>query len=261
MTAPFATPSTLSHDSRFFDVPIAVVDVETTGLDPRTDRIIEIAVIHMVGGQVIERYATLVNPEQDVPDEVVKLTGIDPAMLTTAPRFAEVASEVASRLVGRVMVAYNLAFDRAFVSQELGRCGVALPSTHFVDPLIFVRELHKSEGSKRLSAVAERLGIPLASAHRATDDAECAGLILYALLGRLPDRLGDLVLLQQQWEVQQKNEMANWRGDRGGSFDTGAGHALDRGHALGPAYIYGEDTDPVRAMFMHLPDAGAGRRM
>jgi len=252
--------SALAEDTRFIDAPIAVIDVETTGLDPRVDRIIEIAVIFMVGGQVVERYGTLVNPEQAVPDEVVKLTGIDPASLTTAPRFAEVASEVASRLSGRVFVAYNLAFDRAFVTRELERCGIALTNTFFVDPLIFVRELHKGEGSKRLSAVAERLGIPLAAAHRATDDAECAGLILYTLLSRLPDRLGDLVLLQQQWELQQKNEMANWRGDRGGGFDQGIGQALDRGHALGPAYIYGDDTDPVRAMFMHLPEAGAGKR-
>lgn len=249
------------EESRFFDLPVAVIDVETTGLDPRVDRIIEIAIIHMRGGEVVDRWSSLLNPEQEVPDEVVKLTGIDPATLVTAPRFAEVAAEVVSRLEGRVFVAYNLAFDRAFVSHELERCGHVLPSRHFVDPLIFVRELHKGDGSKRLTAVAERLGIPLASAHRAADDAECAGLVLYALLHRLPDRLGDLVLLQQQWEVQQKNEMANWRGDRGGGvIDGGIGQALDRGSALGPAYVYGEDTDPVRAMFAHLPDAGAGRR-
>lgn len=248
------------EDSRFIDLPVAVVDVETTGLDPRVDRIIEIAVIHMRQGEVVERWSTLVDPEQTVPEEVVKLTGIDPAALTTAPRFAAIAKEVEARLAGRVFVAYNLAFDRAFVTHELERAGLALPSRTFVDPLVFVRELHKSEGSKRLTAVAERLNIPLASAHRAADDAECAGLVLYALLPKLPDRLSDLVLLQQQWEVQQKNEMANWRGDRGSAIDDGIGQTIDRGHALGPAYIYGEDTDPVRAMFTHLPDAGAGRR-
>lgn len=250
----------MNEDARFVELPIAVIDVETTGLDPKADRIIEIAIIHMMGGAVVERWSTLVNPEQDVPEEVVKLTGIEPSALVGAPRFAEVAAEVAARLGDRVFVAYNLAFDRAFVTQELERCGLSLSNRFFVDPLVFVRELHKSEGSKRLTAVAERLGIPLASAHRAADDAECAGLVLYALLERLPERLGDLVLLQQQWEVQQKNEMANWRGDRGGGIGDGIGQAIDRGSALGPAYIYGEDTDPVRAMFMHLPDAGAGKR-
>ncbi|MBL8787992.1 MAG: 3'-5' exonuclease [Deltaproteobacteria bacterium] len=252
----------MDDDARFLDCPTAVIDVETTGLDPRVDRIIEIAVIHMQGGVVIDRYATLVNPEQDVPEEVQRLTGIEPAQLTNAPRFAEIAAEVRARLEGKVFVAYNLAFDRAFVHEELGRAGLDLPSRRYVDPLVFVRELHKSEGSKRLTAVAERLGIPLASAHRAADDAEAAGLVLYALLPRLPERLGELVMLQQQWEITQKNEMANWKGDRGGgAIDQGIGQTLDRGNALGPAYVYGDDTDPVRAMFVHLPDAGAARRV
>jgi len=250
----------MHDDDRFLDLPIAVLDVETTGLDPRVDRIIEIAIVHMRDGVVTERYATLVNPEQDVPDEVQKLTGIDPAELPSAPRFAEIAAEVQRRLEDRVFVAYNLAFDRAFVSEELTRAACELPSRRFVDPLVFVRELYKNEGSKRLSAVAERLGIPLAAAHRAADDAEAAGQILYSLLPRLPERLGDLVLLQQQWEIQQKNEMATWKGDRSNAIDQGIGASLDRGNALGPAYIYGESTDPVRAMFVHLPDAGAAAK-
>jgi len=250
----------MHDDDRFHDLPIAVLDVETTGLDPRVDRIIEIAIVHMQGGVVSERYATLINPEQDVPDEVQKLTGIEPSQLTSAPRFADIAAEVVRRLEGRVFVAYNLAFDRAFVSQELTRTANDLPSRRFVDPLVFVRELHKNDGSKRLSAVAERLGIALASAHRAADDAEATGHILYALLSRLPERLGDLVLLQQQWEIQQKNEMATWKGDRSSAIDQGIGQTVDRGNALGPAYIYGEDTDPIRAMFVHLPDAGTAAK-
>ncbi len=245
-------------DARFIDLPLAVIDCETTGLDPKVDRVIEVAIVHMQGGVVVDRYSSLVNPEQAVPEEVIKITGIDPGALATAPRFAEIADEVHRRLGDRVFIAYNLAFDRAFLTHELERVGHQLPATTFLDPLVFVRHLHKSEGSKRLTAVAERLGVPLSNAHRAADDAEAAGLVLYALLARLPERLGDLLLLQQQWEAQQRNEMATWKGDRG-AFE-GVGGFVDRGNALGPAYVYGDDTDPVRAMFIHLPDAGAGRR-
>lgn len=250
----------MNDDDRFLDLPVAVLDVETTGLDAKADRIIEIAIVHMQGGEVTDRFSSLVNPEQDVPDEVQKLTGIEPAQLATAPRFAEIAAVVAERLEGRVFVAYNLAFDRAFVAAELERAGHALPSQRFVDPLVFVRELHKSDGSKRLTAVAERLGVALTSAHRAADDAEATGLVLYAILQSLPERLGDLLLLQQQWEIKQKNEMASWKGDRGGAIDQGIGQTLDRGNALGPAYVYGDDTDPIRAMFVHLPDAGTAAK-
>jgi DNA polymerase III epsilon subunit family exonuclease len=248
------------NDARLLDCSIAVLDVETTGFDPKVERIIEIGIVHMRNGEVVDRFTSLVNPDKPVPEEVVKLTGIEPESLIGAPRFADIAHEVMRHLEGKVFVAYNLPFDRAFMTAELGRVGLEIPCTHFLDPLVFVRELHKSEGSKRLTAVAERLGVPLASAHRASDDAEAAGHVLYKLLPRLPDRLGELVMLQQQWEVQQKNEMQNWRGDRG-SIDSGMSSGpIDRGQALGPAYTYGEDTDPVRAMFMHLPDAGAGKR-
>jgi DNA polymerase III epsilon subunit family exonuclease len=250
----------MDHAQRFLDCPIAVVDVETTGLDPKTDRVIEVAVIHMQGGVVTERYATLVNPQQALPEEVVKLTGITPEQLADAPPFAEIAIELHRRLQGRIFVAYNLSFDRAFLAEELLRTARELPSALYLDPLVFVRELHKSDGSKRLTAVAERLGIPLPNAHRAADDAEATGHVLYALLAHLPELLGDLLLLQQQWEAQQKNDMAGWRGASREGIDQGIGMAVDRGNALGPAYLYGDDTDPVRAMFVHLPDAGAGRR-
>jgi DNA polymerase-3 subunit epsilon len=250
--------SPLSDDARFLDCPLAVVDVETTGFDPNGDRIIEVAVIHMQGGAVTDRWGTLVNPERDVPEDVVRITGIDPAALPGAPRFAEIADEVASRLAGRVFVAYNLTFDRGFIAAELARAGHVFPADRFLDPLVFVRELHRGGGSKKLGAVAERLGISLANAHRATDDAEAAGHILYRLAESLPPKLGAMLLLQQQWEQQQKNEMAGWRGDRGASASIGG--QVERGNALGPAYLYGDDTDPVRAMFRHLPDSGGARK-
>jgi len=242
------------------DLDLAVVDVETTGLDPDTDRVIEIGVVHMRAGEVIDVYQSLVNPQRDLPEEVERITGIKAADVETAPTFAEVAANVRAALQGKVFVAYNLAFDRAFVRGELERCGFEWHDPRYIDPLIFVRELHKNQGSKRLGAVAARLGISLDNAHRAADDAEAAGHVLYALAGQLPQDLDDLIMLQSQWEAQHANEMASWRNKRESRFDgVGAYDAADRGNALGPAYIYGEDTDPIRAMFTHLPDSGSRR--
>ena len=242
------------------ELDLAVVDVETTGLDPGTDRVIEVGVVHMRGGEVVDTYQSLVNPQRDVPEEVERITGIKAADLVTAPSFAEVAADVQAALEGKVFVAYNLAFDRAFVRGELERCGFNWHDPPYIDPLIFVRELHRNQGSKRLAAVAARLGISLENAHRAADDAEAAGRVLYALASQLPQQLDDLIMLQSQWEAQHANEMASWRNKRESRFDdVGAFDAAERGNALGPAYIYGEDTDPVRAMFTHLPDSGSRR--
>jgi len=251
---------TLTDATVFLDCPVAVIDVETTGFNPEQDRVIEIAVIHMRGGEVTESWGTLVNPLRNVPEDVQRITGIDPSTLVDAPTFDRVAAEVHARIEGRVFVAYNLTFDRAFVTHELARAGLGFPCDRFLDPLVFVRELQRGAGSKRLAAVAERLGITLSNAHRATDDAEAAGRILYRLAEELPPSLGEMMLLQQQWEQQQKNEMAGWRGERGGAFSQTIGGNVSRGNALGPAYLYGHDTDPVRAMFAHLPDSGGARK-
>lgn len=245
--------------------PLAVVDVETTGLEPESDRVIEVAIVHMRAGEVEERWGSLVNPECELPPDVTQLTGIQPEDLETAPRFADLATEVRQRLEGRIFVAYNLGFDRGFLEHELRRAGHEWAPETSIDPLVFARELHRNKGSKRLEAVAERLGIEIGTAHRATDDAEAAGHVLYALGRELPDELEQLLVLQRQWAQQQENEMARWR-KGGGEAAPGKGAGTDalggeeeRGSALGPAYLYGDETDPVRAMFTHLPAAGSRR--
>lgn len=255
-------PPMLNQDIAWREAPLAVVDVETTGLNGDEDRIIEIAIVHMRNDAVEDVYSTLVDPQRELPPEVTKITGIKPEDLQGAPVFADIAAEVARRLDGRAFVAYNLPFDKGFIVHELERAGVAWPETVGIDPLVFVRELHQNQGSKRLGAVAERLGVTLDEAHRAAADAEAAGHVLFALAEQLPERLGDLVLLQRQWAQVQANRMASWRSRRGGdAFAAPAADmtAADRGNALGPAYIYGDDSDPVRAMFQHLPASGTRR--
>ncbi|MDP6944183.1 MAG: 3'-5' exonuclease [Myxococcota bacterium] len=245
----------------WFETPIAIVDVETTGLDPQNDRVIEIGVVHMLAGEVQDVYSTLVNPQRELPPEVTSITGIEAESLTTAPTFGAIAETLQSWLEGRVFVAYNLQFDRAFVQREFSRVEMTWNPTKCVDPLVFVRELQRSQGSKRLTAVCERLDIPLDSAHRAAHDAEATGHVLYKLRPQLPEGLDDLILLQSHWAQQQENEMAGWRNRKGDRLQTPIAtmEAADRGNALGPAYTYGDDTDPVRAMFTHLPTSGSRR--
>ncbi len=60
----------------WFDYPLAIVDVETTGLDPDNDRVIEIAVVHMRAGKVEDVYTSLVDPERELPPEAASITGI-----------------------------------------------------------------------------------------------------------------------------------------------------------------------------------------
>ena len=237
---------------RWKDLPLAVLDVETTGFDPEVERVIEVAIIRFDGGVVTERFTRLVNPGQQIPEAVTNLTGISEADVADAPRFSAIAQEVWDRLQGVGIVAYNLAFDRSFLRAELERCSLAWPDeSPTLDPLIFARQFFKNSPRKNLSAISKLLGIPLEEAHRAEHDAEVAGKVLYAFEDRLPPELDQLLVLQKQWEAAQAAEMSrNWRG-----FDSDLSAFGDSPIGLGPAYIYGDEADPLRALFMSVPEA------
>ncbi|MBX9927817.1 MAG: hypothetical protein K2X99_02800, partial [Gemmatimonadaceae bacterium] len=104
------------------DVPFAVVDVETTGTGTlQGDRITDIAIVQVLGGHVVEHFASLVNPERRIPMHITRLTGIDDAMVADAPVFRDVAPAIERALQQRVFVAHNVAFDWGFVNGELLR--------------------------------------------------------------------------------------------------------------------------------------------
>jgi len=239
-------------------IPIAAIDVETTGLDDKRDRVIEVGIVEMCDGEVTDRYGKLINPGVPIPRAVSDLTGIRQEDLEGAPRFEQVASQIRDRLTGRCVVAYNLSFDRSFVTTELERCGLDWPEGPSLDPLVFARALLPWLKRKTLAYVASELGVDLREAHRAKADAEAAGRVLYAFGDRLPDDLDELLTLQAQWERSQEERYAIRRG-RGLNFD-GSATVSDNGEqrmviALGPAYIYGEEVDPYRALFRSLPDS------
>lgn len=237
---------------KWIDLPLAVIDVETTGLDFESDRIIEIGIIRFEHGEVIETYGELIDPGCEIPEEVTKITGIKPEDVEGKPSFADLADEIHARLQGVGIVAYNLSFDRGFVAAELERCGLAWPEeAPTLDPLIFARQFFKNSPRKNLGAISKKLGIPLEEAHRATHDATVAGHVLYAFEDRLPARLEDLQVLQAQWEAAQAQEMSHWRG----GFSLGSSSTSEAKIGLGPAYIYGDEADPLRALYMSIPEA------
>jgi len=104
----------------------AVVDVETTGLYPRTDRVVEVAVVHVSAeGQITAEFSTLINPGRDVGP--TRIHGIRAQDILHAPSFSQAAAALWQMLDGRVLVAHNVPFDVRFLDAEFGRCGVSLP--------------------------------------------------------------------------------------------------------------------------------------
>ncbi len=149
----------------------AFVDVETTGGSFLHHRIIEIAIVLMRGGKVLERWSSLVNPERSLPPLIRDITGITDEELMEAPVFDSIAHDVLSRLENAVFVAHNARFDYAFVKNELRRSGHRF-NARTLCTVRLSRLLHPSLKHHNLDALIERFALPCENRHRALDDAE-----------------------------------------------------------------------------------------
>src|SRR6202050_4535235 len=98
-------------DAMWTDIPIALIDVETTGRDASVDRVVEIGIAVARHGIVTARYNWLLNPGIPIPAEVTAIHGIKDEDVKESPRFEAVAHEVAAALSGCIPAAYNAAFD------------------------------------------------------------------------------------------------------------------------------------------------------
>ena len=166
-----------------------VLDVETTGLQASRQRIIEIALVRMAHGQVVDQWESLCQPGRRVPAYITKLTGIDDDRLDDAPAFGEIADAVLERLEGAVIVGHNVAFDISFLNEELKRIGREPVVNEHLCTLSLATRLMPGLRKPTLHAVAQRLAIPGRSRnqHRAGSDARVTGLVAYALLGQAVD--------------------------------------------------------------------------
>jgi len=207
------------------ELDVALLDVETTGRDASVDRVVEVGIVVGRHGEVVSRYNWLINPGMKIPAEVTAVHGISDDDVKDSPRFEAVAHEIAAALSGCVPAAYNAAFDKAFILGEFARARAATERTFadvpalrrevdWVDPLIWARDIQSNEKSRALGDVAARLGIALENAHRASDDAEAALRVLYALGKdpRIPDAYGALVQEQRRLGQKQADERRYWRG-------------------------------------------------
>lgn len=164
-------------------MPYAVVDLETTGVFPRRDRVVEVAVVGLADdGSVVDEYATLVNPERDVGP--TSIHGISAGQVLEAPTFAEVAGDVASRLQGRVLVAHNARFDEDFLREEFRRAQVNVGTMVRLCTLQMAYALEPDDGGRSLRDCCSRAGIEECEWHRALDDARATARLFNTYAGR-----------------------------------------------------------------------------
>ncbi|MEO7728035.1 MAG: exonuclease domain-containing protein [Burkholderiales bacterium] len=148
---------------------LAFVDLETSGLSPRADRITEIGVI-TVDDDAIEEWTTLVNPGTRIAERSRRFNGITPAAVADAPRFADIASALAARLAGRLFIAHNARFDCGFLRAGFERVGIEFQPP-VVCSLMLSRKLYPALAGHDLDTLMQRHGLYAEVRHRALPDA------------------------------------------------------------------------------------------
>ena len=147
-----------------------IVDVETTGGSPKNSKITELAMYKYDGEKIIDEFVTLVNPEQQIPEFIVRLTGITDEMVENAPKFYEIAKKVLEFTDDCIFVAHNVAFDYGMFRHEFKSLGFdfRLPHLCTVRASRYVIPGHASYSLGKLSRALE---IEIVGRHRAGGDA------------------------------------------------------------------------------------------
>ncbi|HRB70357.1 exonuclease domain-containing protein [Flavobacterium sp. WV_118_3] len=161
----------------------AILDIETTGGQYNEEGITEIAIYRFDGHEVVDQFISLVNPEIPIQPFVVKLTGINNAMLRSAPKFYEVAKRIIEITQDCIIVAHNAAFDYRVLRMEFRRLGYEF-NRNTLCTVELSKKLIPDQPSYSLGKLVRSLGIPIADRHRATGDAMATVKLFKMLLSK-----------------------------------------------------------------------------
>lgn len=178
-------------------------DLETTGTDPRRDRVIEVGAVRFEGGLVTGKFSALVNPGCPIPSKISRLTGINDSDVAGCPGIHEVMPGFLAFCGDLPLVAHNAPFDVGFL-ENLAFTGIK-PCGPVLDTLELSRIVLPLQRSYSLSDLSGTLGVPLERSHRAEDDARAAGRLFIELRSRVLDL--NLSLLQ---EILRLAEPSTW---------------------------------------------------
>ena len=162
-------------------------DLETTGLNSREDKIIEIGAVVMKDGKEIDRFQTFVDPHQKLENVTTELTGITDTMLKGAPSIEEILPKFIEFVGDRVLVAHNADFDTGFIQSACKNQNLPYDFTS-VDTLALSMVLMTQMKRYKLNLVADALNLPEFNHHRAADDAVTCGLIMSRYIEMLQEK-------------------------------------------------------------------------
>lgn len=166
----------------------AIVDIETTGGSPKNSKITEIAIYKHTGTEVVDEYCTLVNPEMPIPPFITNLTGISDQMVSSAPKFYEIAKDIVEFTEDCIFVAHNVGFDYGMLRAEFKSLGFDYRRPHLCT-VRSSRFVIPGMESYSLGKLTRELGIQLQGRHRASGDALATAELFTLLFDKDPNNL------------------------------------------------------------------------
>ena len=171
-------PAPMTYEDREF----VIFDVETTGLSSVYDTIIEIGAVKMKNGEVLERFDKFINPHHPLSEQTINLTSITDEMVSAADDEDVVIKQFQDFYGDRPLCGHNVQFDVGFVNAALRRSGLSEITQPVVDTLEVSRLLHPEQNRHTLDSLAKKYNVSLEHHHRANQDAEATGYLMYKLL-------------------------------------------------------------------------------
>lgn len=204
--APDKKSSVTNSRGQGIDTTYCVLDLETTGFSPATEKITEIGIMKFQGGKVIDEFGCFVNPEKPIPARVIEITNITDDMVKDAETIDRVFPKILDFIEGSVLVAHNADFDINFLKHNADVLGYEFDYT-YLDTLSLAKELFPNYKSYKLGRIAKNLGITVEVAHRALDDVATTvkvfGIMLDMLKQRGAETLDDIELYASDEESKK----------------------------------------------------------
>jgi len=185
--APDKKSSVTNSRGQGIDTTYCVLDLETTGFSPATEKITEIGIMKFQGGKVIDEFGCFVNPEKPIPARVIEVTNITDDMVKDAETIDRVFPKILDFIEGSVLVAHNADFDINFLKHNADVLGYKFDYT-YLDTLSLAKELFPNYKSYKLGRIAKNLGITVEVAHRALDDVATTVKVFSIMLDMLKQR-------------------------------------------------------------------------
>lgn len=180
------------------------LDLETTGINPASDRIIEIGAIKVVDGVECGSFSTFINPRMNISMRITEITGITNAMVQKAPVIEDVIGELVEFIGDLPLLGHNILFDFTFLKSAAVASGITFEKSG-IDTLKIARRLLPGDLSKKLEFLCGYFQIDPGSSHRAYDDARSAKALYEKLYEINPQDVGFENTIKLEFKIKKKS--------------------------------------------------------